>query len=1284
MAGEDIGRVIERRFGQQVMVRKAGDVLGRQIPGDALVLNPFPVTVLRTADLLLVRFSFRNLHWVKLNGADVLARRDAGKPAFLIADFPPQHLVERAFAERASDNEADKKLFERAQQLPFPSDREAPKQEDEDDPPEVPPVEVSLSRHSRLVFRVEGESIRWSLEGLLAAMSTLPLSVAPHAKKSTRAAVWDRKFIDILKNAEGIKELVDNRSGAVSAMFQAVGRSAATARVLDHHLGSAVGAEIASNSRLASRLKLPPGVVVPHVPGVLLRPSPTAPTTTQTAIELPWRLQISPHSDGGFTHASAPVEHDDRVELWHSRLGVRVKDQAGEIHVDEGKSESRTVRAIWARDIVGDKPDPKKFDSMGADGDPDFVKALTSRDRVMLVDETSNFTLKRGKKAWDPPAVDVDLLMLTTLGGWLRSEFNAPVLPNGEYSITEWKHRAAMGRDHEVKVVYAGFLFPFGHPASLVKVTERKIDTRPPLLGRYAYLRQRFFIVVRQQTMTYPESPKTWTDAREYSDRHGEKRLDLAMPFSSISILTRITPDLDPPEQEPGISGAFCFFPSVDDTPFPFKILATDREGQMVEYGGPLMFIGRERNTDAPSVDTVTEVYWNATRFKRVHHLGGQRVAFADALGPADQALDTTLAVDTLQFDAAPLNEVTENKQDQAQFWPILRTAGVVVPAMSALAGVATTTTMVQPKLYLERGFENNQTYVFLEVAVKPTEMSFAQQADRSGGFATPNLAVTGLSGSKGPIGGPIDDAINGTMTALKYFAGPEIPGKLFGVVALSELLEDVGLTPDNMPSFVAKGVNRVTGFLDDMARIDAIASDVQTRFAADPDAGIQDLRNELAATQGRARAVLTAFADTISLADAGAAITQSRVGLGNLKQKIDGATALPSGLRGEAAGIVQRLVEYAEASDDIVDRAEDLLNGVQLPETVGAKLSWSTALAPWPADGAPLFQPRQEGVGAAARATLDLCVEVQAPIKPGAEPTTTTTCSITPFSLRLLGRNTFITLAVDVIEFTMLPGRKPDVNVVLGSTPIEFGGPLRFVDKLREYIEPDAFSDPPYLDVDAQGIRAGFDLALPDIQVGAMSLSNVSLAGQANVPFIADSLDFTFSFGTRENPFRITVWLFGGGGFFGISITPNRCRMLEAALEFGAAAAINLGVASGNVEYMAGIYFKLQPNTDNGDEGQLCGYYRARGEVDVLGLLTQSIELYMELNYDSAENTAGGRASLTIEVEVAGLSKSVTLTLEKKFHGSMLDPSFEEMMSVAAADGTRAWDEYCNAFAAN
>ena len=98
-------------------------------------------------------------------------------------------------------------------------------------------------------------------------------------------------------------------------------------------------------------------------------------------------------------------------------------------------------------------------------------------------------------------------------------------------------------------------------------------------------------------------------------------------------------------------------------------------------------------------------------------------------------------------------------------------------------------------------------------------------------------------------------------------------------------------------------------------------------------------------------------------------------------------------------------------------------------------------------------------------------------------------------------------------------------------------------------------------------------------------------------MPFIDESLDVTFNFCSRENPFRLTVWLFGGGGFFGITITPEKCRVLEAAFEFGACVALDFGVASGSIECMAGIYFRIE----DGD-ATLTGYFRLRGEVDVLG----------------------------------------------------------------------------------
>ncbi len=48
----------------------------------------------------------------------------------------------------------------------------------------------------------------------------------------------------------------------------------------------------------------------------------------------------------------------------------------------------------------------------------------------------------------------------------------------------------------------------------------------------------------------------------------------------------------------------------------------------------------------------------------------------------------------------------------------------------------------------------------------------------------------------------------------------------------------------------------------------------------------------------------------------------------------------------------------------------------------------------------------------------------------------------------------------------------KPEVDVVFGG--IGFLGPLSFVDRLRELIPFDGFSDPPYVDVAPSGVTAG------------------------------------------------------------------------------------------------------------------------------------------------------------------------------------------------------------------
>ena len=85
-----------------------------------------------------------------------------------------------------------------------------------------------------------------------------------------------------------------------------------------------------------------------------------------------------------------------------------------------------------------------------------------------------------------------------------------------------------------------------------------------------------------------------------------------------------------------------------------------------------------------------------------------------------------------------------------------------------------------------------------------------------------------------------------------------------------------------------------------------------------------------------------------------------------------------------------------------------------------------------------------------------------------------------------------------------------------------------------------------------------------------------MALNAAVELPFLDGKPLFDFGISTREHPFCLTVAFLGGGGFFHLQLDTGGIRLLEAALEFGAAASIDLGVASGGVHIMAGVYFAM------------------------------------------------------------------------------------------------------------
>jgi hypothetical protein len=229
-------------------------------------------------------------------------------------------------------------------------------------------------------------------------------------------------------------------------------------------------------------------------------------------------------------------------------------------------------------------------------------------------------------------------------------------------------------------------------------------------------------------------------------------------------------------------------------------------------------------------------------------------------------------------------------------------------------------------------------------------------------------------------------------------------------------------------------------------------------------------------------------------------------------------------------------------------------------------------------------------------------------------------------------------------------------------------------LNELRSLIPSDGFSDPPSLDVSSEGITAGFSLPIPSVGVGVFSLENINLSAALTLPFFTPSpIRFRFAFCEREHPFTITVSMLGGGGFFGITVGPDGVEILEASIEVGADVSIDVVVASGNVHIMAGVYLKYDMVSSS---SQLTGYLRAGGSLDVLGLISASVEFYLGFTYFFGPPCSiAGEATITIEVHVLFFSASVSATLRREFG----DPP----ISFAQLIGPTDWDNYCDAFAA-
>ncbi|MGE3297949.1 MAG: hypothetical protein AB7I68_11450 [Porticoccaceae bacterium] len=348
------------------------------------------------------------------------------------------------------------------------------------------------------------------------------------------------------------------------------------------------------------------------------------------------------------------------------------------------------------------------------------------------------------------------------------------------------------------------------------------------------------------------------------------------------------------------------------------------------------------------------------------------------------------------------------------------------------------------------------------------------------------------------------------------------------------------------------------------------------------------------------------------------------------------------------------------------------MLKSERIGNTLVTSLHWQPAVQKVDLDIAK-FLPKESPAGTII-SVLKIDSRIESPLTGATAPRSEFTGSLTDFDIEILSS---VTLHFVRFGFASVNGAKPDVSVALHDDhPLSFTGDLQFVEELRKAIPPGLFGKGASIELIGAGVRAGFAIALPPLEIGVFALKDVSLGAALTLPFLDGKPLFDFNVSERANPFQLRVAFFAGGGFFHLQLDTAGMRQLEAALEFGAAFGLNLGVASGEVHAMAGIYFAIQKESDGKELCRLTGYLRLGGRLSVLGLIRISIEFNLSFTYDGGTDKAYGRATLTVQVEVLFFSVSVDLTVERAFGGSG-DPLFLQTFDTA-----QRWQDYTGAFA--
>lgn len=435
-----------------------------------------------------------------------------------------------------------------------------------------------------------------------------------------------------------------------------------------------------------------------------------------------------------------------------------------------------------------------------------------------------------------PPALSISELTLSALGGSLNlaTDFVPPapaqVLDDKEKSINlfealsleRWRQRTALGRDVLVEVVTKGFMFPTGHLASLVKITERRFESVTPGAPPTAFLIQRKFLRFRKLEKEFPaigqpDHARRWCAHRMRLIK--DKTPDLVDPEESQPSLTKESCNVAPTANGrvwiPGGTG-LVFWPrtkAMEGGEVWFEMLI-DKESSPVKL--PLLFVDASAANDPVTMAEIVD-YYNKCVPRRFSSTPGltrrlkrnrQSVVMAAEHNPGDTSYET----DWWDIGAEGGQSTDGNRnyrrtsfmegQDQPPFYPFIERARCRIGQIERFSGQGECWREVQyyPH-YVSNGLkgEPNLTAgetpqgddIYLEFLQNESDntsqanlaLDIDSVRDRSGGVATPTMTYLGISRKYGPVGGSGTSAAKGLNEVRRAMTAPPVQSPVSGGV---------------------------------------------------------------------------------------------------------------------------------------------------------------------------------------------------------------------------------------------------------------------------------------------------------------------------------------------------------------------------------------------------------------------------------------------------------------------------------------------------------------------